>query len=56
MAEEAGSEFFLPVHHQTFALSREPYLEPIERVQAAAGSHPDRVALHNIGQEFHTVI
>ena len=52
MAGEAGSEFFLPIHHQTFALSREPYLEPIERVQAAAGNHPDRVALQRIGQEF----
>lgn len=56
MAEQAGGEFFLPVHHQTFALSREPYLEPIERVDAAAGNHPDRVALHQIGQEFHLSI
>jgi L-ascorbate metabolism protein UlaG (beta-lactamase superfamily) len=55
MAEDAGFEYFLPVHHQTFALSREPYLEPIERVRAAAGRHPDRVALHAIGQEFHLV-
>jgi L-ascorbate metabolism protein UlaG (beta-lactamase superfamily) len=53
MAEEAGFESFLPVHHQTFTLSREPYLEPIERVYAAAGRHPDRVALRAIGQEFH---
>jgi L-ascorbate metabolism protein UlaG (beta-lactamase superfamily) len=52
MANEAGSEFFLPIHHQTFALSREPYLEPIERVQAAAGNHQDRIAVHHIGQEF----
>ena len=52
MANEAGAEFFLPVHHQTFTLSREPYLEPIERVYGAAGSHPDRVALQRIGQEF----
>jgi L-ascorbate metabolism protein UlaG (beta-lactamase superfamily) len=52
MAGDAGSEFFLPVHHQTFVLSREPYLEPIERVQAAAGNHPDRVAVRRIGQEF----
>jgi L-ascorbate metabolism protein UlaG (beta-lactamase superfamily) len=52
MANDAGAEFFLPVHHQTFALSREPYLEPIERVQAAAGNHTDRVAVHRIGQEF----
>ena len=52
MANEAGTEFFLPVHHQTFALSREPYFEPIERVQAAAGNHPDRVAVDRIGGEF----
>ena len=54
MAGDAGAEFFLPVHHQTFALSSEPYLEPIERVAVAAGRHPDRVAVHRIGQEFHT--
>jgi L-ascorbate metabolism protein UlaG (beta-lactamase superfamily) len=53
MAQEAGAEFFLPVHHQTFALSREPYFEPIERVCAAAASHPDRVAVERIGQQFH---
>jgi L-ascorbate metabolism protein UlaG (beta-lactamase superfamily) len=52
MAEDAGAEFFLPVHHQTFQLSREPYLEPIERVYSAAGNRPDRVALSGIGQEF----
>jgi len=52
MAGEAGTEFILPIHHQTFALSREPYLEPIERVHAAAGNHPDRVAVHQIGEEF----
>jgi len=52
MANEAGAEFLLPVHHQTFRLSREPYLEPIERVHAGAGSHADRVAVHRIGQEF----
>lgn len=53
MAEEAGSEFFLPIHHQTFALSREPYFEPVERVYGAAGRHPGRVAVRAIGQEFH---
>jgi L-ascorbate metabolism protein UlaG (beta-lactamase superfamily) len=52
MAEDAGAEFFLPVHHQTFQLSREPYLEPIDRVYAAAGNHPDRVAVDGIGQDF----
>ena len=53
MAQDAGAEFFLPVHHQTFALSREPYYEPIERVCESAANHPDRVAVQRIGQQFH---
>ncbi len=53
MANDAGFEFFLPVHHQTLRLSREPCLEPIERVENAAGRHADRVAVRQIGQEFH---
>jgi L-ascorbate metabolism protein UlaG (beta-lactamase superfamily) len=53
MAEDAGAEFVLPVHHQTFHLSREPYLEPIDRTYGAAGSRPERVAVDGIGQEFH---
>jgi L-ascorbate metabolism protein UlaG (beta-lactamase superfamily) len=53
MANHAGSEFILPVHHQTFQLSREPYFEPIERVLHAAGAHTDRIALRGIGGEFH---
>jgi L-ascorbate metabolism protein UlaG (beta-lactamase superfamily) len=52
MAEDAGAEAFLPVHHQTFRLSQEPYLEPIERVYAAAGRNLDRIAVFRIGQEF----
>src|SRR5581483_3556709 len=53
MANHAGAEFVLPVHHQTFQLSREPRLEPIERLLTAAGNTPDRVCLQKIGQEFH---
>jgi L-ascorbate metabolism protein UlaG (beta-lactamase superfamily) len=53
MAEDSGAEFILPVHHQTFQLSREPVLEPIERTIAAVGSAPDRICVHSIGQEFH---
>jgi L-ascorbate metabolism protein UlaG (beta-lactamase superfamily) len=52
MAGEAGFEYFLPIHHQTLTLSREPYLEPIERVYGAAGRDADRVAVHRIGQQF----
>lgn len=53
MANRAGAEYILPVHHKTFQLSREPRTEPIERLIAAAGSSPDRVCLHDIGEEFH---
>jgi L-ascorbate metabolism protein UlaG (beta-lactamase superfamily) len=52
MANDAGAEFVMPVHHQTFPLSREPFLEPIERTLAAAGRHSDRVAVRRVGQEF----
>jgi L-ascorbate metabolism protein UlaG (beta-lactamase superfamily) len=52
MAMDAGAEHVLPVHHQTFALSRESKLEPIERLLDAAGSEPDRVCLQEIGQEW----
>jgi L-ascorbate metabolism protein UlaG (beta-lactamase superfamily) len=53
MAQDAGAEYVLPVHHQTFQLGREAYREPIERLIGAAGSRPERVCLHEIGQEFH---
>jgi L-ascorbate metabolism protein UlaG (beta-lactamase superfamily) len=53
MANDMQAEHVLPVHHQTFRLSREPYLEPVERLLAAAGPHPDRVVLRQIGQEWH---
>jgi L-ascorbate metabolism protein UlaG (beta-lactamase superfamily) len=52
MGNDAGAERFIPVHHQTFQLSREPLLEPIERFYAAAGSSPERVAIGRMGQEF----
>jgi L-ascorbate metabolism protein UlaG (beta-lactamase superfamily) len=51
MANEAGAERLLPVHHQTFQLSREPYAEPIERFLEAAGSEPDRVLTRFIGDQ-----
>jgi L-ascorbate metabolism protein UlaG (beta-lactamase superfamily) len=53
MANDAGAEFVLPVHHRTFKLSSEPYNEPIERLVRAAGPAEDRVAVREIGDEFH---
>jgi L-ascorbate metabolism protein UlaG (beta-lactamase superfamily) len=53
MANHTGAEFVLPVHHRTFQLSSEPYEEPLERVMAAAGSAGERIAIREIGGEFH---
>jgi L-ascorbate metabolism protein UlaG (beta-lactamase superfamily) len=52
MAADCGAECMLPVHHQTFRLSRESYYEPVERFIAAAGSRPERVVTTRIGQEW----
>lgn len=53
MANDAGAELVLPVHHQTFELSHEPQFEPIERLLAAAGAQSERVCVDRIGQELH---
>lgn len=52
MGADCGAESLMPVHHQTFRLSREPYYEPVERFVAAAGSRPERVVTTRIGQEW----
>lgn len=53
MAEDAGFERMMPVHHQTFPLSSEPLHEPIERLLTAAHGSLDRVAVTAVGQEIH---
>jgi L-ascorbate metabolism protein UlaG (beta-lactamase superfamily) len=53
MADDAGADVILPVHHQTFQLSSEPVLEPIERLTDALSSAQDRLGLQEIGQELH---
>jgi L-ascorbate metabolism protein UlaG (beta-lactamase superfamily) len=54
MADAAGTDALLPVHHQTFNLSREPLREPIERLLVAARNDTGRIALTEIGGEFRT--
>ena len=54
MANHAGAEFVLPVHHRTFELSREPLAEPMERLLRAAGSDQQRICIRDFGQEFHS--
>jgi L-ascorbate metabolism protein UlaG (beta-lactamase superfamily) len=53
MADHAGAESIMPVHHRTFELSREPLTEPMERLLTAAGSTPERICIRDFGQEFH---
>jgi L-ascorbate metabolism protein UlaG (beta-lactamase superfamily) len=50
LADAAGARLFVPVHHQSFALSREPFFEPIERAEAALAEEADRLAVREIGQ------
>ena len=52
MANAAGARFIIPVHHQTFRLSFEPFREPIERCEAALRKSPERIALREIGETF----
>lgn len=52
MANAAKANFILPVHHQTFKLSNEPALEPIERLSSALESESERLAWKKIGQTF----
>ncbi len=52
MANDAGARFIVPVHHQTFRLSVEPFREPIERFEVALSKTPERIALREIGETF----
>jgi L-ascorbate metabolism protein UlaG (beta-lactamase superfamily) len=50
MADQARAQFVVPVHHQTFCLSREPMDEPIRRFRSALPA--SRIALTSVGETF----
>ncbi len=50
MADAAGARLFVPVHHQSFRLSREPFTEPIERAEQALAAERGRLAVRDIGE------
>lgn len=50
MADAAGARLFVPVHHRSFTLSREPVDEPIERAERMLQAERGRLALSEIGQ------
>jgi truncated hemoglobin YjbI len=52
MANAAGADHIMPIHHQTFRLSAEAFDEPIERFEAALQRTPERIALRAIGETF----
>jgi L-ascorbate metabolism protein UlaG (beta-lactamase superfamily) len=52
MADEAGAEYILPFHHETFKLSWEPLDEPIRRLRAALQHQPWRLATAEVGDTF----
>ena len=52
MGSEAGATAWMPVHHKTFPLGREPFNEPIERFLAAAGPDASSVLTRNIGDSL----
>lgn len=52
MTLDCGAKRILPIHHFTFRLGREAAGEPIERLQAAVGGEPERVALKEAGETW----
>ena len=50
MADAAGARLIVPVHHQTFSLSREPVMDPIERAVKALDAERGRLGLTAIGE------
>lgn len=52
MADAAGARVFAPIHHRSFALSREPVTEPIERTEQMLSAERGRMAWTEIGQTY----
>ncbi len=49
MFRQTGAKYLIPIHWGTFKLSREPMMEPITRLTAAAGDQSDRIVVREIG-------
>jgi L-ascorbate metabolism protein UlaG (beta-lactamase superfamily) len=52
MFRALGAKYFLPIHHSTFRLSREPMDEPMRRLLAVAGTERWRIAITEVGQTW----
>ncbi|RAL26950.1 MBL fold metallo-hydrolase [Thermoflavimicrobium daqui] len=49
---DTGAKWLVPIHWDTFVLSYEPVLEPMERLIQVAGDQADQIALKKHGQAF----
>ena len=50
MANDAGVQYFMPVHHKTFPIGGEPIEEPLQRLEQAIEG--ERIAVREIGGTF----
>jgi L-ascorbate metabolism protein UlaG (beta-lactamase superfamily) len=50
MANDAGANYFLPIHFKTFAFGREGTVEPLQRLEAVI--EKERIALRDVGEAF----
>jgi L-ascorbate metabolism protein UlaG (beta-lactamase superfamily) len=50
MADAASARLFLPVHHRSFNLSREPVLDPITRAERMLDAERGRLGWRDIGE------
>ncbi|WAH35753.1 MBL fold metallo-hydrolase [Alicyclobacillus dauci] len=47
-----GAAYLVPMHHDTFVLSKEPPKEPLERLEKVAGEMADAIVIHHHGETF----
>jgi L-ascorbate metabolism protein UlaG (beta-lactamase superfamily) len=52
MTNDARAKYILPMHHYTFRFGRELSHEPLERLQLALESEPERLGWREAGQTF----
>jgi hypothetical protein len=52
MSNQAGAKYFVPIHHETFQMSREPMDEPAARLRAALANEPERLLAVSVGETF----
>lgn len=52
MYQDTGAKYLVPIHWDTFVLSREPIKEPMERLQRAAGTKVDQIVITKHGESF----